>query len=168
MKSVKRILWSGLVLMIMMGMQQVKGERKMTIEKGKKVNFEYTLTVEGEVVDTSKGRGSFEYVHGQGQIIPGLSKQLEGMQAGDEKKITIAPEEGYGVVNPEAIKEVPKSSLPPDIDVKPGMYLQMKTNAGQPMPIRVSDVKEDTIVLDLNHPLAGKTLEFDVTIVSVE
>ena len=168
MNRLKRIMWSGLAIMIMMGTQQVKGERTMTIEKGKKVNFEYTLTVEGEVVDTSKGRGPFEYVHGQGQIIPGLSKELEGMATGDEKKITIAPEEGYGVVNPEAIKEVPKTSLPSDIEVKPGMYLQMKTNAGQPMPIRVSDVKESTVVLDLNHPLAGKTLEFDVKIVSVE
>ncbi len=161
-------MWSGLAIMIMMGTQQVKGERNMTIEKGKKVNFEYTLTVEGEVVDTSKGRGPFEYVHGQGQIIPGLSKELEGMATGDEKKITITPDEGYGVVNPEAIKEVPKTSLPPDIEVKSGMYLQMKTNTGQPMPIRVSDVKESTVVLDLNHPLAGKTLEFDVKIVSVE
>ena len=168
MRIVKRMMWLGLVVMIMIGCQQVKGEKTMTIEKGKKVNFEYTLTVEGEVVDTSEGRAPFEYVHGSGQIIPGLSNQLEGMQAGDAKKVTVAPQDGYGEFNPEAVKEVPKTSLPPDADVKPGMYLQMKTQAGQQVPIRVSDVKEDVVVLDLNHPLAGKTLEFDVKIVSVE
>jgi FKBP-type peptidyl-prolyl cis-trans isomerase 2 len=168
MKMARRILWLGLVIMVLMGTQQVKGAKKMSIKDGSKVSFEYTLTVDGEVVDTSKGRGPFEYTQGSGQIIPGLAKQLVGMKAGDEKKITISPEEGYGVFNPEAVKEIPKTSLPPDVDVKPGMYLQMKTNTGQQVPIRVTDVKENAVVLDLNHPLAGKTLDFDVKIVSVQ
>lgn len=140
----------------------------VSIQEGKKVSFNYTLTVEGEVIDSSDGREPFEYTHGKGQIIPGLSKQLTGLRVGDEKVIKIPPEEGYGQINPEAIHEVPLTSLPADLDPEVGMYLQMQGPDGQSMPVKVTELKEETIVLDLNHPLAGKTLTFQVKVLSIE
>ncbi|MFH1504373.1 MAG: peptidylprolyl isomerase [Candidatus Omnitrophota bacterium] len=138
------------------------------IEKGSKVLFEYTLTVDGEVVDSSKGRDPLEYVHGSGQIIPGLSKELEGMKAGDEKTVIVAAEDGYGLVNTEAFQEVPKTNLPQDIELKAGMNLQMQAAQGQIIPVKIKEVKEDSVMLDLNHPLAGKILTFEVRIISID
>lgn len=140
----------------------------MTINEGKTVSFDYTLTVDGEVVDSSKDRGPFQYTHGKGQIIPGLSKQLEGLTAGDEKAIDVPAEEAYGQVNPEAFREIPKTALPTNIEPKVGMLLQMKGEKDQTLTTKVSAVNNDTIMLDLNHPLAGKALTFQVKIVSIE
>ena len=140
----------------------------MTIQQGKTVSFDYTLSVDGQVVDSSKDRGPLQYTHGEGRIIPGLSKQLEGMKVGDEKKIVVAPEEAYGQVNPAAFQEIPKSRLPSDADPKVGMTLQAKDQSGKTSIVKISEVKEDAVVLDLNHPLAGKTLNFDVRIVSIK
>ena len=140
----------------------------MTIHEGSKVSFDYTLTVDGQVVDSSQGRGPLEYTHGQGQIIPGLAKELEGLKVGDEKEVVVAPEDAYGEVNPEAYKEIDKASLNVDQEPKVGMLLQVTTPQGQVFPVRISEVKDDTLVLDFNHPLAGKTLNFQVKIVSVQ
>ncbi|MCF7873377.1 MAG: peptidylprolyl isomerase [Candidatus Omnitrophica bacterium] len=140
----------------------------MTIEKGKKVAFDYTLTVDGQVVDSSKERGPLTYTHGEGKIIPGLATELKGMKAGEQATVKVEPKEAYGQKNPEALKEVPKSSLPKDLEPKVGMMLQMQGPQGQAVPVKVAEVKDEVVVLDLNHPLAGKTLNFDVTVVSVE
>ncbi|MBN2121376.1 MAG: peptidylprolyl isomerase [Candidatus Omnitrophica bacterium] len=140
----------------------------MSIQGGSKVSFDYTLTVDGEVVDSSEGRGPMEYVHGQGQIIPGLAKQLEGLKVGDEKKVVVSAEEAYGPVNPNAFQEIDKSALPQDQEPKVGMVLQAQTPEGQVFPVRISEVKDNTVMVDFNHPLAGKTLNFDVKIVSIQ
>jgi peptidylprolyl isomerase len=132
------------------------------------VSFDYTLTVDGEVLDTSQGRGPLEYVQGQGQIIPGLAKQMEGLTVGDERKIVVSPEDAYGMVNPQAYQEVDKVSLKTDQELKVGMVIQVSTPEGQAFPVRISEVKENTFVIDLNHPLAGKILEFQVKIVSIQ
>ncbi|MCF7875395.1 MAG: peptidylprolyl isomerase [Candidatus Omnitrophica bacterium] len=140
----------------------------MAIEKGKKVSFDYTLTVDGQVIDSSKEREPLSYVHGEGKIIPGLASELEGMKEGQEKIVKVSPEDAYGKENPEAFKEVPKSSLPKDLEPKAGMMLQMQGPEGQAVPVKVAEVKDEEVVLDLNHPLAGKTLKFDVKVISVE
>ncbi len=140
----------------------------MTIQNGKQVSFDYKLTVDGQVADSSEGRGPLEYTHGSGQIIPGLAKQLEGMKVGEEKTVSVPPEEAYGVVNPQAVQEVPKSQLPPTLQPQVGMMLQLKNKEGQAMPARILEVKPDSIKLDFNHPLAGKTLVFNVKIVSIK
>ena len=140
----------------------------MTINEGKTVSFDYTLTVDGEIVDSSKDRGPFQYTHGKGQIIPGLSKRLEGLTKDDEKTIDVPAQEAYGEVNPEAFREIPKTALPTNIEPKVGMLLQMKGEGDQTLTTKVSAVNNDTIVLDLNHPLAGKALTFQVKIVSIE
>ena len=146
---------------------EVKGE-DMAIKDGSKVAFDYTLTVDGEVVDTSKGREPLEYIHGQGQIIPGLAAELEGMKAGEEKSVEIPPKEAYGEINSPACREVPKPSLPEGIEPQVGMYLQLSGPGGQAIPAKITEIKDEAIVIDLNHPLAGKTLHFDVVVVSVE
>ena len=167
MRRISVIVLFSALLFVAAGMAQAKGAA-MTIHNGSKVSFDYTLTVDGKVVDTSQGRGPLEYTQGQGQIIPGLAKELEGLKAGDKKTVVVAPEDAYGPVNPQAFQEVDKSVLKGDQEVKPGMILQVSTPQGQVFPARVAEVKEKTMVLDLNHPLAGKTLMFDVTIVSVK
>ena len=143
-------------------------EAKMGIHKGSQVAFDYTLTVDGEVADTSEGREPMQYTHGEGKIIPGLSRQLEGLHEGDEKKIEVFPEEAYGAVNPKAFQEVPRSQLPPDLKPQVGVILQAKSPEGGSIPVRITQLKEDAVVVDFNHPFAGKTLTFQVKIVSVE
>ncbi len=145
-----------------------QAENDMTIQKGSKVSFDYTLSVDGKIVESSEGKEPLQYTHGEGQIIPGLSRQLEGLHEGDEKKILLPPEEAYGKVNPNAFKEVLKSQLPPNLDPQVGMMLRLKTQEGGSVPVRIAEVKKDAIALDLNHLLAGKTLDFQVKIISIE
>lgn len=144
----------------------LKGE-EIDIEKGSKVSFDYTLTVDGEVVDSSDGRDPFTYTHGEGQIVPGLERNLEGLHVGDEKEVSVSPEEGYGVVDPNAFKDVPRSTLPPNVNIDPGMMLQAQNPNGNVITVKVIELKDDTVTIDFNHPLAGKTLDFQVKIVSI-
>lgn len=146
---------------------QEKGEN-MTVEQGRQVSFEYTLTVDGNVLDTSQGREPLEYTHGEGKIIPGLSRQLEGMAVGEEKAIDIAPSEAYGEADPKAVQDVPKAQLPKEITPQAGMTLKVQTPDGVFMPVKITEVKENSVLIDFNHPLAGKTLHFDVKIVSIK
>ena len=137
------------------------------IEAGKKVKFDYVLTVDGNKVDSSEKSGPLEYVHGENKIIPGLEKQMKGLKVGDKRNFTINPQEGYGQVDPSAFREFPKSNLPPGIEAKVGQVLGIKDKNGNTFPAVISEIKNDSIVLDLNHPLAGKTLNFEITIVEI-
>ena len=157
------------VLVCFMGVNctQVMAE-SATIRKDSQVAFDYTLTVDGKVMDSSKNRGPLQYVQGDGKLIPGLARQLEGMKAGEEKVIEVKPEEGYGTPAPNAFKEVPLSSLPKGTKPTVGMYLQGNDPSGRTFPAKIIEVKKDTFIIDMNHPLAGKTLLFNVKIVSVK
>lgn len=138
------------------------------VQSGAEVSFDYTLTDEsGRVVDTSKGKVPMHYVHGTGQIIPGLERELTGMTVGGEKKVTVKPEDAYGPVDPKAFREIPKESVPPEA-LKVGTMLLAQGPAGEGVPVRVHEVKENTVVMDFNHPLAGKTLSFDVKITDIK
>ncbi len=139
----------------------------MPIENGKKVSFEYVLSVDGEVVDHSPDGQSLEYTHGEKHIVPGLEKELEGLSVGDEKTVVVQPEEAYGFLNPDAFQEVPRDSLPTGTEPKAGMALQGATTTGSPFNAVIHEVKDEVVVLNLNHPLAGKTLTFNVKIVAV-
>ena len=157
-----------LSLVFCLGMNEVKGEDAiMVIQKGKKVAFDYTLTVEGEVADTSEGKAPLTYTHGEGQIIPGLAKEMEGLKVGDDKIVTVTAKDAYGELNPKAFKEIPNASLPPELKPEVGMFLEMQNSDGQSMPVQISEVKEDSIMIDFNHPLAGKELTFKVKVVSI-
>lgn len=143
-------------------------EDKPVIQEGAAVSFDYTLTDDrGQVVDTSKGKTPMQYVHGMGQIIPGLEKELAGMAVGGEKKVTIKPEEAYGPVDPGAFREVPKEQVPAEA-LKVGTMLLAQGPGGQGVPVRVHEIKEKSVVMDFNHPLAGKTLSFDVKITDIK
>jgi FKBP-type peptidyl-prolyl cis-trans isomerase SlyD len=132
------------------------------------VSFDYTLTgPDGKVIETSKGKEPLKYVHGQKAMIPGLEKELNGMKVGGEKHVTVKPEDAYGPINKGAFQEVPKEKLPANA-LKVGAVLAAKSPEGMVIPVRVHEIKEKTVVMDMNHPMAGKTLIFDVKIVDIQ
>jgi FKBP-type peptidyl-prolyl cis-trans isomerase SlyD len=132
------------------------------------VTLEYTLSGEdGAVIESSKGNPPLKYTHGQHQIIPGLERELTGMKTGEHKSIKVKPEDGYGAVDPKAFREFPREKLPPEA-LKVGTVLTARTPDGQAMAVRVHEIKEDIVVLDFNHPLAGKTLNFDVKVAEIQ
>lgn len=137
------------------------------IRDGSRVSLEYTLTDDaGEVLDTNKGDEPFAYTHGARQIVPGLEAALAGLRAGDVKKVTVKPEDGYGTLDPKAEIEVGRERVPPDVKV--GSELTGRAANGETRAVRVKEIKDKSVVLDLNHPLAGKTLMFDVRILRVD
>ena len=147
---------------------QTAAKPETVIQTGSDVAFDYTLTDEsGTVIDSSKGKQPMHYVHGQGKIIPGLEKELAGMAVGGEKKVTVKPEDGYGPINPQAFQEIPKEKLPADA-LKVGTMLMAQGPQGQGVPVRVHEIKENTVIMDFNHPLAGKTLSFDIKVTEIK
>lgn len=140
----------------------------MTVSQGNTVSIEYTLTGEdGAEIESNAGGDPLVYIHGIGQIIPGLEKGLEGMNLGDSKKISVSPEEGYGVIDSEAFVEVPKDNIPEEAR-KIGAQLQSTGENGEEFFPIVTEVKDDVLVLDFNHPMAGKTLNFDVKVTDIQ
>ncbi|MCK4739577.1 MAG: peptidylprolyl isomerase [Deltaproteobacteria bacterium] len=140
----------------------------MAIEEGSKVKMEYTLTLEdGTVADTNVGGAPLDFEQGKGMLIPGLEVELNGMDVGDEKEVTVAPDKAYGNVDPKAFEEIPKDKIPEDMHVLDSM-LQATTPDGNTVGLRVHEIKDDTIVVDANHPFAGKTLKFNVKILDVK
>jgi FKBP-type peptidyl-prolyl cis-trans isomerase SlyD len=138
------------------------------IANGSVVRFEYTLSHEnGEVIESNRGEEPVTYVHGEGQIIPGLEHQLGGMKLHEEKRIRVEPLEGYGPVDPSAFVEVAKEEIPVEAR-RVGATLYAQGPRGENVQLRVHEVKDETVVLDFNHPLAGKTLIFDVKILDIQ
>ncbi|WP_227369793.1 FKBP-type peptidyl-prolyl cis-trans isomerase [Halomonas sp. M20] len=139
----------------------------MQIAQNSVVAFHYTLTNDtGEVLDSSEGREPLTYLHGSGNIIPGLEKELEGHQDGDKLQVTVTPEEGYGENQPALVQEVPRDSFQGVESIEPGMQFQAQTQGG-PLMVTVTKVEGDTVTVDGNHPLAGQKLNFDVEISEV-
>lgn len=137
----------------------------MQIAKDVVALLHYTLKDdEGKVIDSNQGGEPLHYLHGHGNLVPGLERALEGKQAGDEVQVTVAPAEGYGEYDEQRTFEIPKSDLPPHIQPQKGMHLSMQAPTGESVPVTVLKVKVGTIVLDGNHPLAGKNLHFNVKI----
>jgi len=138
------------------------------IRNGSVVRFEYTLSGEnGEVIESNKGKDPVTYTHGQHEVIPGLENELSGMKVNEEKNICLQPEEAYGAVDPKGFKEVPKTEIPAAA-LKVGTPLSARSSEGEDVIIRVHEVKQKTVILDFNHPLAGKTLNFDVKVTNIE
>ncbi len=137
----------------------------MKIEKGNVVGIDYSLHLgDGQVVDRSDPGDPLTYLHGEGQIVPGLESALEGLAVGDTKQVVVAPAEGYGDHDPRGVQEVPRTAFPPDFQPEVGMELTAQGPQGEPVPFSIREVKLESVVIDLNHPLAGKTLHFDVTV----
>ncbi len=139
----------------------------MKAAPGMVVSMHYTLTDDtGDVLDSSRGGEPFSYLHGHNNIIPGLEKALEGTEAGFKSKVTVAPAEGYGEKNAEAVFEAPREHFPPDMKLEIGARVYADGPNG-PITLTVVKLTESGAVLDANHPLAGKTLHFDVEITTV-
>ncbi len=131
-----------------------------------KVHYTGKLT-SGEQFDSSAGREPLEFTVGAGQMIKGFDAAIPGMNVGDKKTINIPASEGYGERDPQAIIEFPKQNIPEDMKLEPGMQLELRNQAGQPVPVVVTEVKDDVVLLDANHFLAGQDLVFDVELVEI-
>jgi len=139
----------------------------MKITKNLFVAIEYCLSLDsGEEVDRSQAGNPLSFITGSGQIIPGLEKELMGMETGESAKITVESDDAYGPAKEDLLHEIPRDQFPSDADIKPGIKLQAQSPNG-PIIIVIKTVKEDTVTVDLNHPLAGQRLHFDVKIVEV-
>lgn len=139
----------------------------MTVSKGKVISLEYTLKLEDDqVVDSNVGKDPLTYTQGANEIIPGIETAVEGMTVGEARHVVVAPTDAYGTRDPEAIHEVPKENVPGEVKV--GMQLHGKDTNGRVVRPIVADVKDQTVLLDFNHPLAGETLFFDVKVVNIE
>lgn len=132
------------------------------------VSIHYTLTNNtGETLDSSEGGEPLYYLHGAGNLIPGLENELKGKTAGTSLQVTVAPEEGYGPVHDALIEVVPKAAFQGVDNIEPGMAFEASDQNGQSRRIVVTEVSGDEITVDGNHPLAGVELSFDVEIVGV-
>ncbi|SEJ59072.1 FKBP-type peptidyl-prolyl cis-trans isomerase SlyD [Deinococcus reticulitermitis] len=137
----------------------------MKIAQDKVVDIDYTLTVDGEVIDSSAGEQPLVYLHGHGLIIPGLERALEGREVGDSFQITVAPEDGYGERNEEAVETLERADFDDTVEVGETYYMQ--ATDGTSFPFTVISMDGESVRADFNPPLAGKTLNFDVQVRAV-
>lgn len=139
----------------------------MKIEQNKMVKIHYTLKDdEGNTIDSSIGKEALEYLHGFGMLIPGMERELENHEKGDKFTTVIEPKDGYGEYNPQYVVDVPRDRFDTDAKIEVGMKFQADTPTGA-MLVTVTKVSDDTITIDSNHELAGKTLHFEVEVVDV-
>ncbi len=141
--------------------------RARSIEKGRQVKLDYTLFVDGQEIANSQVNGPIEYTQGESQIMPGLEKRVDGMKEGQKKSIIVPSSEAFGPVRRDAFREFPKAEMPQGFNPQAGQKITLEDNAGRKYPATVVEVREETIIIDLNHPLAGKDLQFDVTATKV-
>ncbi len=140
----------------------------MTVKKGKVVEMHYTLKNDsGNVIDSSKEKRPMPFIQGFGNIILGLESALEGMKTGDSCEVSVKPEDAYGVHHPEAIQDIPMKDLQGIDSLMVGMELQSQDEQGNPFIVRVKTINKGTVTVDANHPLAGETLHFSVSIESI-
>ena len=141
----------------------------MTVKKGDKIKVDYVGSLsDGTVFDSSEKHGKpLEVEVGAGHVIKGFDNALEGMKKDEEKTIEIKPTEAYGDHNPQLIKKVPRSQLPKDQEPKEGMILALQTPDGKQFPARITGVNDEEVTIDLNHPLANKTLNFKIKVLDI-
>ncbi len=142
---------------------------KSKVAAGSTVKVEYTGSFEnGTIFDSSEMQGQpLEFKAGSGQMIKGFDNAVIGMMVGEEKIVTLSPEEAYGSYNPKLVATIPKEELPDERPVKPGMMIMVGSQDGRQMPALITEVAENNFTIDLNHPLAGKTLVFKVKVVDI-
>lgn len=137
-------------------------------KKGDRVKVHYTGTLtNGEQFDSSKGREPLEFTVGAGQMIKGFDAAMPGMTVGEKKIINILPGDAYGEKKEDAMIEFPRANVPADMPLEIGMQLQLRNEAGQPFPVIITEIKDDVIMLDANHALAGKELIFDIELMEI-
>ncbi|HEX9778300.1 MAG TPA: peptidylprolyl isomerase [Geopsychrobacteraceae bacterium] len=140
----------------------------MSAAAGSKVKVHYTGTFDdGEVFDSSREREPMEFEVGAQQVIPGFDQALVGMKTGESKSVRIPEEEAYGPYNPEMVMEVAPDQFEAGMKVEIGQQFQVEMGEGNPVVLMVKDVRDDKVVLDANHPMAGKTLNFEIELVEI-
>ena len=140
----------------------------MRIAQGKTVSLQYTLTLDtGEVIESNTEEEPVVYTHGSGELMPGLEERLEGMKKGEERTGVLPPEKGYGPHNPDALIEIPKDHLPPEA-WQEGAHLQAAGPKGEQIDGTVLKLKENNALVDFNHPLAGKSINFSLQVVDIQ
>ena len=140
---------------------------KDTVQDGLVVSMEYTLTVDGEVLDSSKDAGPLQFLAGYDNIVPGLEREMAGMKIGESKDVLVSPEDGYGEFDGEAFIEVPRSEFPSDMELEEGLELNLTDDDGQNQLAFVESFNDETVRLDFNHPLAGAELQFNVKVIDL-
>jgi FKBP-type peptidyl-prolyl cis-trans isomerase SlyD len=140
---------------------------KDTVQDGLVVSMEYTLTVDGEVLDSSAGAGPLLFLAGYDNIVPGLEQEMIGMKIGESKDVVVSPEDGYGEFDDEAFMEVPRSEFPNDMPLEEGLELHVSDEDGQEQMAFIESFTDDSVRLDFNHPLAGAELHFNVKVIAL-
>lgn len=171
-----RRFWAALAVSLALAAPAAIGEEEAppaekeaaVIESGSTVSIEYTLILDGgEVADTNVGRDPLTYEQGAGQLLPALEAELVGLGVGASKEVDLSAEQGYGPVRPELYQTVAASEIPEE-SRSVGAVLIAQAAEGQQRPVRVHEVKGDEVVIDLNHPLAGKDLHFAIKVLAVD
>ena len=139
----------------------------LKITDGQVVAMEYTLKVDGDIADTSEGREPLAYLHGSGNIIPGLEREMTGMVIGESKDVVVAAVDAYGEEDDKAFMDVARDQFPKEIPMKVGTEIQVQNEQGQPMFARIEEIADQSVRLNFNHPLAGKELHFSVKVVEI-
>ena len=140
---------------------------KDSVQNGVVVSMEYTLHVDGELLDTSEGQGPLQFLAGYGNIIAGLENEMMGMKIGDGKDVVVQPENGYGEFDEEAFMDVPRGQFPKDMPVEVDTELTVRDDEGNARYARVESIEGETVRLNFNHPLAGAELHFNVKVVAL-
>ena len=146
----------------------VSQAQPIKVADGVQVSLEYTLTLNNQqVYETTLGKDPFVFIQGKGEVVPGLEMALEGMKVGEQKQIVVPPAQGYGELTESELSEIPKELIAPDAR-HVGAQLQGLPRHGQQILMHVKEVKKETVVVDFNHPLAGKTLYFDIKVLDIQ
>jgi len=140
---------------------------KDSVQKDVVVSMEYTLQVDGEEIDSSKGQDPLQFLVGYGNVISGLEREMMGMKVGDSKDVVIQPVDAYGEFDDQAYMSVPRGEFPQDMPLEEGLELSVRDDSGQSRYARVDAIANDTVTLNFNHPLAGDELHFNVKIVGL-
>lgn len=137
-------------------------------QQGDTVAVHYTGKLDsGEVFDSSRGRDPLEFEVGSGQVIPGFDQAVEGLEVGESREVRIEPDEGYGPPREDLVVDVDRTQFPGDVEPEVGQQVQVQVAPGQNRVATITEISDDAIQLDLNHPLAGKALSFDVELVDI-
>jgi peptidylprolyl isomerase len=140
-----------------------------TVQVGNTISVNYTGKLEsGEVFDTSEGKQPLTFTVGSGQLIKGFDNAVIGMSTGEKKSVSLAPEEGYGAYRDDLILSIARENVPENMQLDIGMAVQLSDQSGNPIPAMVTEIGDRTVTLDVNHPLAGKVLVFDIEVVGIE
>ena len=142
-------------------------KEQLVVADGQVVSMEYTLKVDGDVVDSSEGHDPIKFLQGAGNIIPGLESELYGMAVGDSKDVIVNAADGYGELDPDAYQDLPRDQFPADIPLEPGIQLRLEDDQGKTHMAVIDRVSDESVRLDFNHPLAGKELHFAVKVLDL-